>query len=92
MRTLMWGLLAIAVAAIGYFIWRGRNERLAEEQARRDALASGTKGVEDMRECPKCGAYVPVKDAKPCGKAECPAALSLPKSGSGSRSGGGNQA
>jgi hypothetical protein len=86
----MWGLVAIAVAAIGYFIWRGRQERLKEEAAR-DAVSAGTKGVEDMRACPKCGSYVPVTGAKGCGKAECPAGLSLPRSGSGSRSGGENQ-
>lgn len=93
MRTLMWGIVLIAVAVLSYFVWRGRQERLAEEEAaRREALAKAAgKGVQDMRACPKCGAYVPSSDAKACGKDGCPVGVSLPKSESKSRSGGGSR-
>ena len=93
MRTLMWGIVLVVVGVLTYFVWRGRQERLAEEEAaRRDALAkAANKGVQNMSACAKCGAYVPVSDAKACGKEGCPMGLSLPKSGSKSRSGGGSQ-
>ena len=92
MRALMWGLVLIAVGVLGYFVWRGRQERLAEEEAaRREAFAKAAgKGVQDMRACTKCGAYVAKDAAKPCGKEGCPVGLSLPKSESKSRSGGEN--
>jgi hypothetical protein len=93
MRALMWGLILIAIAALGYFVWRGRQERLREEEAaRREAFAKAAgKGVQDMRACTKCGDYVPASDAKTCGKPGCPVGLTLPKSESKSRSGGENQ-
>jgi hypothetical protein len=93
MRTLMWGIVLIVIGVLACFVWRGRQERLAEEEAaKREALAKAAgKGVQDMRACAKCGAYVPASDAKSCGKEDCPVGVSLPKSESKSRSGGGSQ-
>ena len=87
MRVLIY-LITLVSGAIAYFAWRGAQERLREEQARKDSVASakGANNVEDMRSCPKCGAYVPVSGSKPCGQDGCPSGLSLPKSESESHS------
>lgn len=78
----------IVIAAIWYgFKWIGRlqerNDALSRERARRmkaeDALnkSAGSGGratpeVEEMIECPTCGAFVPAVGARNCGKSGCP--------------------
>lgn len=64
------------------FKWIGRvqEQRRAELREQRDAARHraaaaprpGPREVEDMVECPACGAFVPARGAGHCGRADCP--------------------
>jgi uncharacterized protein len=72
---------AIAIAAVWYaFKWLGRvqaqKKTVAREKARemKNPGASGAArpDVEDMVECPTCGAFVAASGPRNCGKTDCP--------------------
>ncbi len=79
--------VAVVVAVWYGFKWVGRmkviREKQAKERLRREARGSGGSGVgggassasgeaEDMVECAICGAFVPARGAKDCGRGDCP--------------------
>ena|SRR5690349_14661394 len=49
----------------------GRRQQRARRESRGDARGSVAQ-VEDTVKCRACGAYVPVRSAKSCGRGECP--------------------
>jgi len=75
------------VAAVWYgFKWLGRMKRMHDRETR-DRLRRESRGggsapagpsegaaadAEDMVECAVCGAFVPARGAKSCGRADCP--------------------
>ncbi|PIW27008.1 MAG: hypothetical protein COW30_12210 [Rhodospirillales bacterium CG15_BIG_FIL_POST_REV_8_21_14_020_66_15] len=72
---------ALAIAAVWYgFKWLGRvqarQKELARERARRMKDTGTPRGrapeVEDMMECPTCGAFVAASGPRNCGKTDCP--------------------
>jgi len=75
-------LLALIGAVWWLFRWVDRFNRmrrqLAEEAQRRPARPTadpfaGQAAAEDMTRCPVCGVYVPARQARACGRADCPA-------------------
>jgi hypothetical protein len=69
-------LVAIVIAGVWWFFRRNDakaradRERAQSGTRRRDAKSS-EKHIEDMVQCAKCGAYVPIGSAH-CGKEGCP--------------------
>ncbi|MAY65831.1 MAG: hypothetical protein CMM77_01740 [Rhodospirillaceae bacterium] len=71
----------LAIAAVWYgFKWLTRMQARQREVARDNAKRmkesgtskSKTPEVEDMVECPTCGAYVAAQGMRHCGKSDCP--------------------
>lgn len=77
-------VLAAIIALVWFgFRWVGRLQemRAAEQKAARRTTAKRKPAAEDKRaadpaeemvQCPACQAYVPVRDATSCGRADCP--------------------
>ena len=79
-------VLAVIIAIVWYgfkFLGRVQAHRKAEEKAqrkmqrRRERWSFGRDpdldmGAEDMIACRVCGAYVPARGARSCGRADCP--------------------
>jgi hypothetical protein len=78
-------VLALIVAVVWYgfrFLGRVQSQRKAEQKAARKVQRRGRwsfgrdpdedMGAEDMIACRVCGAYVPARGARSCGRADCP--------------------
>ncbi len=62
---------ALVIAAVWYgFKWINRTQKLRRENAERDRVSpesAAKRAVEDMVQCPDCGAYVPAHGHHDCG-------------------------
>ena len=76
-------VLALLIAVVWYgFKFLGRLKQTREAEARQrdlhspdskdQAAARQRLDVEETKQCPTCGAYVPAHGATSCGKAGCP--------------------
>jgi hypothetical protein len=64
-------LLLIAVALMLLrLLARAGQRRRARVMAR--AEVTGAPRIEDMRQCPTCGTYVPARRPRSCGRTDCP--------------------
>ncbi len=65
-------LIVVVIAAVWWFFRRARARRDESRSNAKGTTSSGAvKQVEDMVQCRKCGAYVPL-GAPRCGKENCP--------------------
>ena len=75
--------LIIAIVWFGFrFLGRVQTQRKAEQKSGRRMQRGGRwsfgrdpdhdMGAEDMVACRVCGAYVPARGARACGRADCP--------------------
>ena len=74
---LLFTILAVIVVWQGFKLYRRREAARLAEQRRQSvdrgaAARASADGIEQTQPCPVCGAYVPLRGATPCGRADCP--------------------
>jgi hypothetical protein len=63
-------LLIAAALMLLRLLARAGQHRRARAMSR--AEVKGAPRIEDMRQCPTCGTYVPARRPRSCGQARCP--------------------